>query len=288
MDENIAIARARKLLKEAGITEAPVDVEALAMSLGYQVSRQDLPPGEAGNTFERRGKKHIWVNQSDGLRRQRFTILHEIAHDVLKLPSKHGEALPSDELERYKGRPSEEVLCDVFAAECLVPWQLIQPMAEEYEFTLESIATLSRIFQASWACVASRLAQASSAHLAFVVAEEGVVQYSITSRALRDARLWIQKDIALPRRSAAAQAMKADSNETFTAELEGSDWSSSESAQRFACYEEATYYSPAKQTISVLTFEEFVVRPTSSERHQAHGDEDLLEELSGHLPWPKR
>lgn len=286
MDETVAIARARKLLKDAGITTAPVDVESLALAVGFKVSRKELPEGEAGSTFERRGQKHIWVNEKDGPLRQRFTILHEIAHHVLELPSKHGEKVPSDELERFTGRHQEEVLCDIFAAECLVPWGLIQPLAEEKDFTLEHLAELAEQFQASRSCIASRFAQASNGHVAFVVAEDGVVKYSIGSKALRESSVWINRGIPLPQNSAAAKAFKAGISGLHEADGDGIDWSRSDDARRFACYEQATYYAPAKQTQSILIFEELDQRPVSN-GYRNSPDDGLLEELDGYPGWSK-
>lgn len=287
MDELTAIGRARKLLKDAGITKAPVDVEALASTLGFKVSRKELEEGEAGITFKKRDQKHICVNEKDPLKRQRFTIVHEIAHHVLNLPSVHGEIVPADELERFKGRPPEETLCDLFAAECLVPWNLIQPIAEELEFNLTNLAKVSDQFQASRACVASRLVQASEDYLAFVVAEDGVIQYSVSSKALREAKIWIQKGIELPRNSAAAIAIRNDDGEIADAELDGTDWSSSDAALNFSCFEEAIYYAPWKQTQSILVFEGFSTRPAVT-AYEASRDDGLLQELDGKLPWPKR
>lgn len=288
MDENIAVARARKLLKDAGIATVPVDVEALASFLGIRVSRTELAKGEAGCTVRRRGKTCIWVNQDDSPLRQRFTILHEIAHHVLKLESKHGEKVPADELERFTGRPPEEVLCDIFAAECLVPWGVIQPLAEEKDFTLEYLAELAEQFQASRSCVASRFAQASGAHLAFVVAEEGVVKYSVTSKALKDARVWVSRGIPLPKNSAAAKAFMSGASGFHEADSEGQDWSNSDDARRFACYEQATYHAPTKQTQSILIFEELEQRPVSSGYLRARDDrDDLLEEIDGYPGWSK-
>lgn len=287
MDENVVISRARKLLKDAGITSAPVDVEALALHLGFKVSRVELPDGEAGSTFERRGQKHIWVNEKDSVLRQRFTILHEIAHHVLELPSHHGEKVPSDELERFTGRPPEEIACDVFAAECLVPWTMIQPLAEDKDFTLEHLSELAEHFQASRSCVASKFAQASEGHLAFVVAEDGVVKYSICSKALRDARVWITRGIPLPQNSAAAKAHKAGISGLHEVDIEGTDWSASDDARRFACYEQATYHAPTRQTQSILNFEEIDPRPVSNSYRAKNDDDDLLEELDGRPGWSK-
>lgn len=287
MDENVAVAKARKLLKDAGVRTAPVDVEALALSQGFHVSRQELPDGEAGSTFERRGKKHILVNKQDSLLRQRFTILHEIAHHVLELPSRHGETVPAGELERFTGRHREEVLCDIFAAECLVPWELIQPLAEEKDFTLEHLADLTEQFQASRSCIASRFAQASKNHLAFVVAEDGVVKYSIVSKALREARVWIRTGIPLPKNSAAFKAFNSGVSGLHEADSEGCDWSHSDDARRFACFEQATYYIPAKQTQSILIFEELDQRPASSGYRSSSDNDGLLEELDGYPGWSK-
>ncbi|MEH6494022.1 ImmA/IrrE family metallo-endopeptidase [Halopseudomonas sp.] len=288
MDENIAVARARKLLKDAGITTVPVDVEALASFLDFRVLRTELAKGEAGCTVERRGKICIWVNQNDSPARQRFTILHEIAHHVLELESKHGDSVPSDELERFSGRPPEEVLCDIFAAECLVPWEVVQPLAEDKDFTLEHLSELAEQFQASRACVASRFAQASEAHLAFVVAEEGVVKYSVNSKALKASKVWITKGVPLPKSSAAAKAFMSGASGFHEADSEGLDWSSSDDARRFACYEQATYHAPTKQTQSILIFEELEQPPVSSGYRHARDDrDDFLEELDGYPGWSK-
>jgi len=287
MDETVAIARARKLLKDAGITNVPVDVESLALAAGFKVSRKELPDGEAGSTFERRGQKHIWVNQNDSLARQRFTILHEIAHHVLELPSKHGDKVPAHELERFTGRHPEEVLCDVFAAECLVPWQLIQPKAEEKDFTLEHLTELAGEFQASRACIASRFVQASNDYLAFVVAEDGVIKYSIVSKALRQAKVWLNIDIPLPRESAAAEALAEGIGGQYEVDGEGTDWSHSDDARRFACFEQATFFAPTRQTQSIIIFEELELRPASIGYHAPDDNDGLLEELDGHPGWSK-
>lgn len=80
-----------------------------------------LGPKEAGNTMYVQGRRLITVNANDRAERRRFTVLHEIAHIVLDLPSKHSEGITDDTLYSYVRRPPEEVICDTFAAECLLP-----------------------------------------------------------------------------------------------------------------------------------------------------------------------
>lgn len=285
MDEITAVSRARQLLTQLQVSSFPVDVAAIAAAQGFEVREGDkLGNGEAGNTFVKNGRKIILLNKGDHPYRRRFTILHEVAHHVLDLPSVHGAKLGSSELERFKGRPKEEVLCDVFAAECLVPWQLIQPLTDNLDFNVEAIRDLSDRFEASKPCVASRFAQTSRGLLAYVIAEEGVVRNVIPSKALREKGVWIN-GVQLPHVSAAASAIR-NGVATETADLDGSDWSSSDCASRFACYEEAIHLDEWGQTLSLLTFEEVAGSPSGP--NSASDEDELLPELTGYLPWPKK
>lgn len=285
MDEITAVARARQLLSQLGVSSFPVDVASIAAAQGFEVRESDkLERGEAGNTFVKNGGRIIVLNKSDHAYRRRFTALHEIAHHVLNLSSAHGTKLASNELERYRGRPKEEVLCDVFAAECLVPWQLIQPLTEDLDFTAETVRDLSDRFEASKPCVASRFAQTSRGLLAYVIAEDGVIRNVIVSKALREKGLWIG-GVQLPDASAAATAISKNSA-TETADLDGSDWSDSDCASRFACYEEAIHLGEWGQTLSLLTFEE--VAGASGGTSRPSDEDGLLAELTGYPPWPKK
>lgn len=285
MDQITCISRARQLISKLNITTIPVDVAAIAAALSFEIKESDLLANdEAGSTFIKNGRKIITVNKNDDPFRRRFTILHEIAHHVLGLPSKHGEKLASSELERVGTRPPEEVLCDVFAAECLVPSHLIQPLTDELPFTAATIQNLSDRFEASKQCVASRFARSSRDFLAYVFAENGIARIAITSNSLRESGIWIGLS-QIPENSAAATAIKKGSF-LETADTDASEWSSSDSAERFACYEEAMYMKKWEQTISLLTFEEFI--PRFSSVNNRSEDDGLLAELTGHLPWPKR
>lgn len=284
MDELSVICRARRLVGQ--LASAPVDVVALACSQGFEVRESDqLACDEAGNTFSKGDKKYIVVNENDDPYRRRFTVLHEIAHHYLELPSNHGTKISSNELERFSGRPIEERLCDVFAAECLVPSHLLRPLVSEASFSVDSLHRLSDHFQASRPCIASSFVRASTELVAYVFAEGGQVQNVITSSSLRDQRLFIQSGIAVPATSAAAKCL--GSGTTFeSSELDATDWSSNDVADAFACYEEAFHLRCWKQTLSLITFEP-MGRPESV-RHDADESEELLSELTGHLPWPKR
>lgn len=282
MDELTAIGRARRLV--AGMTSPPVDAYGLAAAHGMEVKESDLlAEGEAGNTFRKGTKTIIVVNKNDHLFRRRFTVLHELAHHFLELPSKHGASIPSGDLERFVGRPPEEKLCDVFAAECLVPAHLMRPLTD-VPFSVETVQRLSDHFQASRPCIASSFVRSCRNPIAYVFAENGRISNVLASAALRDQRVFIQ-DGRLPSTSAAARALAKDTL-AESAELDGSDWSSSDAADQFACTEEAFHLRAWKQTLSFLTFEH--VRSARHEAPERDETADLLPELTGYLPWPKK
>lgn len=283
MDELVAIGRARKLVEE--ILSPPVDVQALIAAHGMVFKESDrLGPDEAGNTVTKGGTTYIVVNKNDDPFRRRFTALHELAHNLLELPSKHTNGVPSDELERYTGRPPEEKICDVFAAECLVPAHLIKPLIANASFSVELLIDLSKKFQASRQCIASSFVRNSKDLVAYVYAEEGATQRVLPSAALRATGIFVQGGL-LPSSSAAFNAMQAGIG-FDSQELDACDWSTSDVAMHYACYEEALFVPAWMQTHSLLTFEAVA----SSIRQADAGDDSdgLLAELTGHLPWPKR
>ena len=287
MEEIIAISEARALLKRLGVNTIPVDVTAIAGELGFDVKTSEkMSVGESGQLFTIGDKKHILVNGNDSAFRQRFTVLHEIAHDVLNLPSVHGDVVSSSALESYASRPKEEILCDVFAAECLVPWQQLAPMTQEYPYTAETIELLAEEFQASRPCVASRFAQTSRELLVYVLAENEKIRYVVPSRAVRERRYWISIGVMVPKESAAALARRNGTNFAETS-LDGSVWSSSDCANSLYCDEEAILLDRWQQTLSLLTLEE-IRRSASVSRTGNREEDELLPELTGELPWPKR
>lgn len=283
MDELVAIGRARRLVKN--IDSPPVDVEALVAAHGMVFKQTDrLQPGEAGNTLTKGGTTYIVVNTNDDPFRQRFTALHELAHNLLQLPSKHSNGIPSSELERFVGRPAEERICDVFAAECLVPSHLVRPLIANSPLSIDLLFELSAKFQASKQCIASCYVRNSKDLVAYVYAEDGRAHHVLASSALRDAKIFIDYGL-LPAGSAAASAI-ASKTTRATAEVDASDWSTSDAAIAYACYEEALYLAAWSQTHSLLTFEQV---STADRSIVVDTDEDeLLPELTGQLGWGGR
>src|SRR5258706_14608563 len=140
IDEAAVVGRARAFVAAVKPTTIPVALDGyLNQVRGVFRVDPDLEPQESGWSFPGNGKHFIGVNASDRLQRQRFTVCHEIAHIVLKLPSDH-KALP---WWSYSKRPLAEVFCDIFAAELLLPYDLFQPLAEAASVGLATVDALA-------------------------------------------------------------------------------------------------------------------------------------------------
>lgn len=118
----------------------------------------------SGYTITKPNGKHvITVNSLETEERQRFTICHEIAHIVLDLESSHKE-VPS---WSYAKRHPNEIACDTFAAELLMPYQQWLSLVPKEEPSLELIQRMADLFGTSFPAAASRFACLSDMPCAF-------------------------------------------------------------------------------------------------------------------------
>ncbi len=290
MDEFQAVLKARELVRKVNPTNIPVPVELYAQEVAAVIRPQtDLGPDEAGYCFESKGKRFICTNANERPERQRFTVCHEIAHIRLGLPSQH-KSLP---WWSYAKRPLAEILCDVFAAELLLPYDLFRPQADKSTLGLSSIDTLAERFQASVTATGSRFAAVVSAPVAFVLSEQGKVRYASRSKPLRDAPAWIPPRLDLPEGSLSKKVRDGTSTENHDAvdaDIWFNDWE-----RGGTLLEEVRHLSQWDQTLTLLWFEDAEVpgRKFRDERGAVHEEEEneddaLLKELDGHLRWPTK
>ena len=284
MDELSAVLKARGLVNKVGSTVVPVPVEAYVAEIGA-VLRQDnsLGPEEAGYSFPKDGRYYICVNGSDRPERQRFTICHEIAHIVLGLASEH-EQLP---WWSYAKRPINEILCDVFAAELLLPYGPFKRLVDKADISLVAVQELAGRYDASISATGSRFAAVAGYPCAFVLAEKGAVRYASRSTMLRQGKAWIPPRMSLPVGSVCARLHAGGTcsgPEEIAADLWFNSWD-----RGGTLLEDARYFSQWDQTVALLWFEDEELPASEAKRPQDHQEEEQgLAELDGVLPWPGR
>jgi len=144
------------------VGSAPVDLDALAENLGIRVRRdQSMDNGISGKIERLNGSSGfaITLNANHPLRRQRFTLAHEIGHYVLHRDL-IGDSLTDDGMYRGKLQDGSmlgslrETEANRYAADLLMPARLIRT---EWQAGNKSIAGLSQTFDVSEEAVRIRL-----------------------------------------------------------------------------------------------------------------------------------
>jgi len=282
MDEFTAILKARALVNKVNPSSIPVSVEAYAAELNARVKYdKTMAEGEDGCSTIFNNKLIIAVNANDRPERQRFTVCHEVAHAVLELPSEHSIVSWS-----YAKRSQNEVICDAFAAELLLPFSLFKPHVEKSDIGFEAVKSLAHLFEASLAATASRFATMASVPCACILSEGGKIRYSARSKSLREAGAWVPVGVALPEQSIAAHLRAGRNTEgpqEIAADLWFNDW------QRGGeLLEDSQYHSPWDQGLSLIWFEDEEVPAQINTERRLTYETDGLAELDGVLPWPGR
>ncbi|MFD2420396.1 ImmA/IrrE family metallo-endopeptidase [Amycolatopsis pigmentata] len=158
---------AARMLAEHGITQPPVDVEALAAESGIAVVRRPFTDGDVSGMLFRGGKRDIiGVNSSHAVQRQRFTIAHELGHHSLH----PGRELILDVPVRVNFRDNtsstatnrEEIEANAFAAALLMPEPMIRDHLDRLTATTRrdpdtTAAALAKVFKVSVSALGFRL-----------------------------------------------------------------------------------------------------------------------------------
>lgn len=188
MDEADVQQRARAFVARVEVRNIRNDLSPYLKEANAILLTDELEPGESGATYTRPDGKHIiTVNSLESDERQRFTVCHEIAHIELGLPSSHDD-VPS---WSYAKRHPNEIACDRFAAELLMPYKQWLDAVPQGEPSLTVIEFMASEFRCSYPAAASRYANLALMPCAFVTMEHGTVRYAARSTTLRRARAWI-------------------------------------------------------------------------------------------------
>jgi hypothetical protein len=147
------IRHARKLVRQAGLGGPPFRPAIFAplrkvTSISYKEMQIDgrLLPHEDGFSVELKKSQRG---------RENFTLAHEIAHTFFF------ELVPTVKYRKlYSLSPvdnEEESLCNMAAAELLMPFNSIATVARDYSPTLESLKSIAQIYETSLAATVLRL-----------------------------------------------------------------------------------------------------------------------------------
>lgn len=283
MEDTEVHQRARAFIAPLDLSNVRDDLSVYLRSANAILRQEEMEDGESGTTLTRPDGKHvITVNTREPLERQRFTICHEIAHIVLDLPSSH-EGVPS---WSYAKRHPNEVACDWFAAELLMPYKEWLAALPKGEPSLAVIEYMAGEFTCSYPAAASRYATLAPRPCAFVTMEHGIVRYAARSTSLRSARAWIAPRSPIPQ-SSVAHRLRADGvshtrTDIVAQDIWFQDWESG-----LEMSELSRHYQSSDTTTSLLWFEDDELPQREFDRFGRQvKEEEELPELTGELPWP--
>ena len=140
MSSEFCHLKAQEILERLGITEPPVDVEAIAKDHGLSVRRVIRSNSFSGQLV--RERMRIEVNQKHARQRQRFTIAHELGHFVLS----HSPAVSVfDDRTITDPSSTNERQANAFAAGLLMPEGLVR----DWWIKLRNIEKMANRFDVS-------------------------------------------------------------------------------------------------------------------------------------------
>ena len=285
MDDSDIRQRARSFIAKLDTSNIREDLSAYVTAANAKVKRDELGEGESGYTITKPNGKHIiTVNSLETEERQRFTICHEIAHIVLGLESSH-EEVPS---WSYAKRHPNEIACDTFASELLMPYRQWLSAVPKDEPSVEVIQHMAELFGTSFPAAASKFATLSSIPCAFVTMERGSVRYAARSTALRNAGAWIIPRSVIPAGSVAHQMRSSGKSGTRTSEVPQDVWFENWE-KGLDLWELSRHYEQTDTTVSLLWFDNDDLPEEELNRFGRRVEDDGgLAELTGELPWPGR
>ncbi len=286
IDELSIRMKARQFMAGLDLSRIGEDLSVYVEKVNAKLCTEEMGEGESGYTLTRRnGKSSIVVNDLERRERQRFSACHEVAHLVLGLASNHQET-PS---WSYAKRDDNEIACDVFASELLMPFDAFKRDVDQDEPSFELVERLRAKYVVSFAACASRLAAVTDYPCAFVFMNSTVVRYASRSKALRELNAWVEMRAPIPVESLAARLIRecewSGEDSGISQDVWFRDW-----PKGYDLVELAKHYPAFEETFSLLWFEQDggPEEPVQNWSGTPVQDDDGLRELDGVLSFQKR
>jgi Zn-dependent peptidase ImmA (M78 family) len=140
------------LLAGASISQPPVPVDRIAVSLGAQITYSNFNGEVSGLLVRRAGSVVIGVHSEQAETRKRFTIAHEIGHLIMH-EADDGEEVHVDKLFRVHLRsPASstaedvaEIEANAFAAALLMPEEMVREDVRKLTLDFEDPQDIQRL-----------------------------------------------------------------------------------------------------------------------------------------------
>ena len=166
IDESIEVKASQILHRLAANISPPIPIEDIARSYGAAIARNHFSGTESGFALRQGSQIIIGVNTATSLRRQRFTIAHELGHLELhsnRIIVDHSVFVARRDEVSSLGTDYQEVQANRFAAAILMPKDLVLSELQnllalgDFQSRDELIAKMARGFDVSNEAMGYRL-----------------------------------------------------------------------------------------------------------------------------------
>jgi Zn-dependent peptidase ImmA (M78 family) len=287
VDELAIRTAARQFVAGLDLSNISSDLSVYTRKVRARLNTEEMGEGESGYTLTKRdGSSVIIVNELERRERQRFSTCHEVGHIVLGLSSNHRETPAWS----YAKRDENEIACDIFASELLMPYEEFKRDVDQAEPSLELIEDLRAKYVVSFSACGSRLAAVTQYPCAFVFMSSSVIRYASRSRALRLLNAWIAPKSPIPEGSVAYRLVRdqecSGEGAAMSQDVWFQDW-----PRGYDLVELSKHYPAYDETFSLLWFEQDS-GPDEPVKNfagvPAQEDDGGLKELDGVLSFSKR
>lgn len=157
-DWNKAKATAQEILEKYKFKEPFIDVFKIAKDEGIEIV--PIEPEQDQRQFsgflDKNGDKpKIYVNATEDVRRQTWTVAHELGHYFLKHEPDNWGINWRDQSVEEKNNYEQEA--DYFSACLLIPEKMLKKVMDEYKLKTEDFSLLAELFGVSPSAMKHRL-----------------------------------------------------------------------------------------------------------------------------------
>lgn len=286
IDELNIQTRARQFIASLDLSKIDTDLSVYIEKVKAKLKSEEMGDGESGYTLTKRdGTSTIIVNELERRERQRFSTCHEIGHIVLGLSSNHEETPPWS----YAKRDENEIACDIFAAELLMPYDQFKADVDKAAPSFELVERLRAKYVTSFSATASRVAAITDYPCAFVTMNSNVIRHASRSVTLRTLRAWIVPKSPIPAGSVAHQLVKDSQRSGESSDISQDVWFQ-DWPQGYDLTELAKHYPEYDETFALLWFEgdSGPEEPVNTFSRRSHEDDGGLKELDGVLRFSEK
>ena len=268
---------AKVLLHKLSITSPPIRPREIVKRLELLLKETDAGDRFDGWILQANGTAAICINSAiSSEARKNFTIAHELGHFRLSWHSRQPQCLKKD-IGIISAIKTEEAEANEFAAELLMPEDMVRPLINSEEIGLGAIQKIADTFETSFTSSAFRYIQLTGYPAALVICEGRKVKQVSLSNTLREMRYKpIERETDLSAHSLAIDFF-SDSGVVVKTQADRctilpSVWFPEVSNDDFTCMEEVRGLPAINKTVSLVWVEE---NQTSASSYDEDED-DLL------------